>query len=329
MTPPEVKDEHAEKAAAFARSAAGDDDVAYLQLFCAAYNMAYRVAEADASSRQRVTSALLERVGEHPGGEEDALRAAAPPAPDPSSLWQDPVYVENQKLVVEDDLRIVGGQETAEFPDCVAVGAADRWCCTGTLVAPTVVVSAAHCPVKGGCSERVFVGEDVTKPEAGRVVNVQQTVVHPQYGQNGNFDDLTVLILAEEVGGVTPRMVAAPGALDQARSVRLVGYGHTDFDGSTGYGLRREVDVGLASSDPKYGARLETEFVAGAPFLDRDSCSGDSGGPAYLKVGGQWQLMGATSRATASAVRTCGDGGVYTRVPVYRDWIESIAGPLA
>ena len=44
------------------------------------------------------------------------------------------------------------------------------------------------------------------------------------------------------------------------------------------------VDVPLASNDPKYGADAETEFVAGAPFLDRDSCNGDSGGPAYVRV---------------------------------------------
>jgi secreted trypsin-like serine protease len=62
--------------------------------------------------------------------------------------------------------------------------------------------------------------------------------------------------------------------------------------------------------------------------LDKDSCKGDSGGPAYIDVDGEWQLAGATSRGTCKARRICGDGGIYTRVHAYVDWIESVAGPL-
>jgi secreted trypsin-like serine protease len=69
-----------------------------------------------------------------------------------------------------------------------------------------------------------------------------------------------------------------------------------------------------------------TEFAAGAPFLDRDSCNGDSGGPAYVQVDGEWHLAGATSRATASSLRPCGDGGIYTRIDAYEEWIRSVPG---
>ena len=86
------------------------------------------------------------------------------------------------------------------------------------------------------------------------------------------------------------------------------------------------VDVPLASNDPRFGAHVEYEFVAGAPFLDRDSCNGDSGGPAYVKADGAWYFVGATSRATASTVRPCGDGGIYVRVGAFQDWIRSVPG---
>jgi secreted trypsin-like serine protease len=114
--------------------------------------------------------------------------------------------------------------------------------------------------------------------------------------------------------------------LTSAFTVRLAGFGNTDVFSGGGYGRRRMVDVPLASSDPVFGADLETEFVAGAPFLDRDSCNGDSGGPAYLESDGVWYLAGATSRATASAIRPCGDGGIYTRVGVFEDWVRSVPG---
>ena len=121
-----------------------------------------------------------------------------------------------------------------------------------------------------------------------------------------------MLILAEEAS-VEPRPLAEDGMLDGAHSVRLAGFGNTDVFSTGGYGIRRMVDVPLASNDPQFGADAATEFVAGAPFLDRDSCNGDSGGPAYVQADGEWFLVGATSRATASTVRPCGDGGIYVR----------------
>ncbi len=98
------------------------------------------------------------------------------------------------------------------------------------------------------------------------------------------------------------------------------------------------VDVPIASPDCRgtveghddslsYGCDRGLEIVAGRPLLERDSCKGDSGGPFYVLDGmGQWQIAGATSRATDSAMHTCGDGGIYVRVDRYRAWIASIPG---
>jgi secreted trypsin-like serine protease len=82
----------------------------------------------------------------------------------------------------------------------------------------------------------------------------------------------------------------------------------------------------MAAPKAAFGARPSIEFVAGAPFLDRDSCKGDSGGPAYVAVKGGWAIAGATSRATRqSDVRVCGDGGIYTRLYAFSDWIKSVS----
>jgi secreted trypsin-like serine protease len=125
---------------------------------------------------------------------------------------------------------------------------------------------------------------------------------------------------------VAPREIAREAMLAGAASVRLAGYGTTDVEGTVGYGRRRVVDVPLASTDEKYGADPECEFVAGAPFLDRDACTGDSGGPAYVEGDDGWYLAGATSRATRSTFRRCGDGGIYTWVRAYARWIRDVPG---
>jgi V8-like Glu-specific endopeptidase len=321
---PEIHDDEELTAAVdqLVRVATGDDDDAYVPLFLLTYRAAHSLRTAEPEGRQQLAAAMLEEVSRR----RPPTAAAAPDGRKVKSLQSDPVYLANQRLVTRLNTRITNGGPTQLFPDCVAVGNEVRFCCTGTLIAANVVVSAAHCPVKAGCDKRIFIGANVAGP--GRVVDVAQSVVHPDYPASGVYDDLVVLILAEPVEDVAPRKIAAAEPLSNARTTRLVGFGNTDFAGTTGYGQRQLVDVGIASDDPDYGARPQTEFVAGAVGLDKDSCTGDSGGPAYIDVDGEWQLAGATSRGTSIAPRTCGDGGIYTRVHAYVDWIESVAGPL-
>ena len=93
------------------------------------------------------------------------------------SIYADPIYLENAKRLIKDRNRIVGGIKTSDYRDCVAVGSADDWCCTGTLIAPNVVVTAGHC--HDLCTDRVFVGDDVEQVDAGTVIGVAEAVRHP------------------------------------------------------------------------------------------------------------------------------------------------------
>jgi hypothetical protein len=313
------------------RLVAGDDGERHLLVFQALLNQVDTLQARPGEDGAQLAGAMLLRTAEphlarpRPRRGRRASSAGRGAAP-PPSIYADPVYQRNATALIGDAVRIVGGVVTSDFPDAVAVGHRRGWCCTGTLVAPNVVVTAAHC--LPDCAQQIFIGEDVERPRDGRVIAVRAAVAHPGYRPPDPTDDIAVLILAEPVDDVAPRAIADPGAVDAAETVRLVGYGNTDVQSRGGYGRRRMVDVPVAGADPRLGADLTREFVAGVPFLDRDSCNGDSGGPAYVAVDGDWQLAGATSRATASAVRPCGDGGIYTRVPFYADWIRSVPGGL-
>jgi secreted trypsin-like serine protease len=251
-------------------------------------------------------------------------------------IFEDPRYLANARALALRSgarTRVIGGARvpTAEFLDCVAVGNDSQWGCTGTLIAPKVVVTAGHC---ADFATRIFVGSDVTQP--GSIVKVKRRVRHPQYHRS-KHNDLLVLILDRNVDAVAPRKFAKKAKVDAATDGRVMGFGNTDAGGTFGYGQKRFVDVPVASPDCRgriegeddsvtYGCDVGLELVAGRPLLARDSCTGDSGGPFYVQDGTQWLLAAATSRATDSAMNNCGDGGVYVRVDRYRTWIDSIPG---
>jgi secreted trypsin-like serine protease len=252
-------------------------------------------------------------------------------------LLSDPRYLANARELArrtQGGTRVIGGVPVPkkDFLDCVAVGNDNDWGCTGTLIAPDVVVTAAHCT---SYATRVFFGHDVTKP--GRIVAVHQPHRHPDYQKAGHWNDLLVLVLAERIVNIEPRAVAPRATIDKATDGRVVGFGNTDPWASEGYGIKRQVDIPIASpscngtvhgaaDDAAYGCHAGLEIVAGKPLLAKDSCTGDSGGPFYVENAGRWLLAGATSRATNKAPHDCGDGGIYVRVEHYLEWIRQLPG---
>jgi hypothetical protein len=258
------------------------------------------------------------------------------------SIFEDPKYLANAKALIlsphvdrypaSSPERITGGFPDAEgqFPDCVAVGSdEDGYCCTGTLIAPNVVLTAGHCyPC---CNEKQG-GKVHFGPKAqgqGRTVKVRWAVRHPEYGLNGKHNDLTLLILEEDVTDVTPRPRATAAVLNGVKFIKAVGFGNTDFGGMSGYGTRRMANIPIAdtsgpSAGQDYGCDVGWEFVAGGIGFNTDTCTGDSGGPAFITTDDTtWLLAGVTSRMTQGAQKTCGDGGIYVRVDKYADWVSA------
>lgn len=228
--------------------------------------------------------------------------------------------------------RVIGATRVAtEYPDCVAIGSEYEWCCTGTLIAENVVLSAGHCDDRDpNCSRFVFVGENIAS--GGDTIPVAHVYRHSDYVGDPEYNnDLVVLVLERPVANVRPRRFAPPGAIDKAKLVRAVGYGHTNITGTFGYGRRLLVDLPVVAnlcddveSHRSLGCHAELEMIAGGK--GNDTCKGDSGGPLLVEHRGEWLLAGATSRATRSAAVPCGDGGIYVRVDRYIDWINQVAG---
>jgi hypothetical protein len=239
----------------------------------------------------------------------------------------------------DDPDSIVGGRPVrrGDFPDCCAVGDETEYYCSGTLIAPNVVVTAGHCDY----ATRVFLnGNDVDHPaDEAQVINIKRVTDENGFESLLDFRhpnpkvDLRVLVL-EQDSKVQPRRVAREGDLDGVDEAMLVGFGMIDLAGTKGYGVKRQVVVPLETLDcteeeiaGRRGCREGYEIVAGHRGLLRDTCRGDSGGPLYIEAeDGSYLLLGATSRGAWGKDNQCGDGGVYVRVDKFLDWIEEVTG---
>ncbi|MCU1426540.1 MAG: trypsin [Actinomycetia bacterium] len=244
--------------------------------------------------------------------------------------------------------RIVGGGPVGktQFPSLAALmipgkgHPRERLVCSGTVVAPDVILSAGHCmfPILFGLAMQGQTGSRDLGDKAATVASVTSVVLNKTWWFGSQSDDLALFKLSAPVPvPVSPLASKADRGLTvNGNQVQITGWGLTiplavfqppPFDALPP--RRAQVAtvpiVGDDICQADYADLDPTIFVPATDLCagqeGKDACYGDSGGPMYATdPSGGLKQIGVVSRGAGCATKSF--PGIWTDVTALRPWID-------
>jgi secreted trypsin-like serine protease len=210
--------------------------------------------------------------------------------------------------------RIINGIPTDEFESVGIVGTVELGgFCSGTLISPLHVLTAAH------CAELAVGPRDGAFELDGRLYTTSQIYIHPDFNSRTLDNDLAIYELREAVEGIIPspinRTVPRVGQLLTLVGFGAGGGGPEGEDGTFGVKM-----VGVTEIEEVTETLIIWRFDSND---ESNTAPGDSGAPCFLDFDGEFIVAAVASGGTEPDAGF-GDVAFNTRVDAFADWIDSV-----
>ncbi len=208
--------------------------------------------------------------------------------------------------------------------------------CTGTLISPRVVMTAAHCMTNTDLTAYVvYFGNDVsTTLDPSLKRNISEFRIADGYNDNViGVKDIALLRLSSDPPNGVTSIPNLPQRLEITQSdvnspLVYIGYGKTTgVDGALDYGIKRTmthninwVCINVPGDCNELGSLATPNTICENQEIT-GICLGDSGGPALIERNGRTYVAGVSSFVG----QKCQNIGCSTKVDAYESFISAFA----
>jgi len=205
--------------------------------------------------------------------------------------------------------------------------------CGASLLGPNFVVTAAHCALRQNITSIKLTGGTFSfSSDTDHAIHMEplKVIMHPDYDERKHGNDIALIKIRKiENWSDNIRPVCLPdedAKFDSGSLCIVSGWGATEeanVSPFSKYTVVPKLPQEICRSWLYTSVDYNEEFCAGWEQGERDSCTGDSGGPLMCRHGEQWHLYGIVSRGEG-----CGKPhkpGVYVNVRHFTKWIKQTA----
>ncbi|MGE3610422.1 MAG: trypsin-like serine protease [Bacteriovoracaceae bacterium] len=214
--------------------------------------------------------------------------------------------------------------------------------CSGVLITPQVVLTAAHC-IYPDSSFEVRMGNEINFSKQ-KPVSVKEVIIHPDYTDERTQNDIAIMILEQPLSNNVAPLYQGDILSQKGLPLFVAGYSSiSSISNLDAFALVRKEEIsthrtnlGFNEDDGSFTQKLLFRMVTVITDVKNDKdklvylqsnggvCSGDSGGPTFIKLKGNYLLIGINASVQYDKKQFCASWGASTFIPYYLDWITRV-----